>query len=219
MTGKSTDAPAGWTSGATNHFPDDKSDEMDAWMKDDSGALIFATHATKTRQPDGAAATTLAIWNKEAPPDGERPPETKPLDRLVGKWNAKARSKVAERTPEERKWTTKIVRTWVLDNHFMQDASEDSTGGENLSLTGYDPNASVYRNWWFDSEGHHAQASGQWEEATAMFSYKSDLEGGFTSRTTIHLIDNDRHDVQVLVRNGDGKSYSDTTWSVTRAKE
>lgn len=217
-TGKSTDAPAGWTSQATSRFPDDKTDEMDAWMKNDSGELIFAAQGKKTRQPDSAATTTLALWNK-APSDAERPPESKPLDRLIGKWAATARSKVAEWTPGERQWTGKIVRTWVLDNHCLQDASENSLEDEGLSLTGYDPNASAYRNWWFDSEGHRTQASGQWDDATATFSYKSDLDGGLTARTTTHLIDNDHHDVHVLITDGGGKTYFDATWSVTRAKD
>jgi hypothetical protein len=153
------------------------------------------------------------------PSDAARPPESKPLDRLIGKWTATVRAKVAEWTPEERQWTSKIVRNWVLDNHCLQDASENSLGDEGLSLTGYDPNAGAYRNWWFDSEGHRTQASGKWDDATATFSYKSDLDGGLTSRTTVRLIDNDHHDVHVLITDGDGKTYFDTTWSVTRAKE
>ncbi len=47
LTGKATDTPAGWTSHGTNIFPDENSDHVSVWMKDDAGTLLFDSEARK----------------------------------------------------------------------------------------------------------------------------------------------------------------------------
>jgi hypothetical protein len=41
LTYVATDTPQGWTSLASNHFPDEKSNELVFWMKDAAGTAIF----------------------------------------------------------------------------------------------------------------------------------------------------------------------------------
>jgi hypothetical protein len=100
----------------------------------------------------------------------------------------------------------------------VEDASEDSTRQQGYSLIGFDPQAMAYRSWWFNSEGYTSHATGTWNAATEIFSFKSDLEGGLTSHTTGKFADKDHHQVHVVVTDGDGKVYFDTTWTVSRRK-
>lgn len=220
LTGKATDTPQGWTSHGVNHFPDAKTDEFAGWMKDDSGNLIFESITKKTRLPEAAGEKILADWSKpgKANPALPQSPELKVLDRMIGDWDTKNDSKVAVWTPEEKHWTSKLTRQWVLDGHFVQENSQDSTSEEGLSLVTFDSREMTYRGWWFSSEGHTAKNTGTWDEAKQTFSFKSDLEGGLTVRSTWKFTDKDHHDVTVVVTDGDGKTYFDTTWAASRRK-
>jgi hypothetical protein len=215
LTGKATDTPKGWTSRGTNHFPDGNTDQVAVWMKDETGTLLFDSASQKTRQPPEAGEKTLAQWSKQTP-DDKLPPEMKVLERLVGTWDAKAVSKPAQWTPREVRTTSKIVRQWVLDGRFLQDTSEISDGSESLSLLTYDPQMKAYRSWWFSSEGHTSKSGGKWDAASETLSFRSNLGNGLTSYGSVRFIDRNRHSWRVVVRDGGGKLYFDTQWTVTR---
>ncbi len=217
LSSKATDTPQGWTSHGANHFPDAKSNEMAVWMKDESGNLMFETNAKKARQPESAGEKTLAEWSKAAKQDVPHAAELKVLDRMVGDWDTTNHARVAVWTPEEKRWTSKLTRKWVLDGQFMQENSQDSTGEEGLSLTTFDPRIAAYRGWWFSSEGFTSKSEGSWTESTGTFVFKSDGDGK-TTKATWKFKDKDHHDVTVVVTDGDGKVYFDTTWSASRRK-
>jgi hypothetical protein len=107
----------------------------------------------------------------------------------------------------------------VLDGRFVQDTSEASDGQEALALTTFDPEIKKYRSWWFSSEGHHNKATGDWDEATATMSFKADLDDKLVARSSVRFINKDRHVWQVEIKDGDGKLYFDSEWTVTRRKE
>jgi hypothetical protein len=218
LTGKATDTPPGWTSGGTNHFPDKTSDRVAVWMKDETGTLLFDSVSRKTRQPAEAGAITLAQWSSRKP-NVKLPGEMKVLARLVGKWNATAIAKPAVWTPKETRTTSKVTRTWVLDGHFLQDASEASDGTLGLSLFTYDPQRKAYRSWWFNSEGHTSQSTGEWDAASKTLSFKADAGEGLTSRGSMRFIDQDRHNFTVIITDEAGKVYFHGEWKVTRQAE
>lgn len=217
LTGKATDTPKGWTSRSTNHFADKNSSQISAWMKDDSGTLLFDSVGKKTRQSEEAREKTLAEWSKQKP--DKLPPELAILERLVGTWDAKAVSKPAEWTPKEVRTTSHITRKWVLDDRILQDTSKISDGSEGLSLLTYDTQMKAYRSWWFNSEGHTTKSTGQWDAASETMSFKSDLGNGLTSRASVRFIDKDRHDWKVVVKDGDDKLYFHGEWYVARRKK
>jgi hypothetical protein len=218
-TAKATDTPKGWTSRGTNHFPDKNTNRAAVWMKDDAGTLLFESVAKKTRQPAQAGTKTLAEWSKARNPAAKQPPEMKVLERLVGRWDAKAVFKPAASTPKEVRTTSKITRTWVLDDRFLQDTSEGSDGSESFSLVTYDPQQKAYRSWWFNSEGHTSKSTGQWDAASQTILFKEDLGKGLTSRASVRFIDKDRHDWIVIIKDSDGKLYFHGEWTVTRRKQ
>ena len=218
LTSKSTDSPLGWTSQGTNHFPDNTSVRSAAWMKDDTGTLLLDMAWKKTRQPVDAAETTLAAWS-EIERSAEMSPEFKIMERLIGKWNTIAVSKPAEWTPKEERTTSKITRKWILNGQFMQDTSDVLEGPEGLSLMTFDPVMKKYRGWWFNSEGHRNKSIGNWDAKTETISFRADLEDGLVSQSSVKFIDEDRHVWKVVVKDGDGKLYFDTEWTVTRQKE
>ena len=68
-------------------------------------------------------------------------------------------------------------------------------------------------------EGHHNKTVGDWDEATATVSFKADLDDGLVARSSVQFTDKDHHIWKVVIKDGDGKLYFDTEWTVTRRKE
>jgi hypothetical protein len=219
LTSSATDTPAGWTSKGTNQFPDKQSSLAAAWMKDDAGTLLFSMEWKKTRQSAEAGEKILAAWAKPEEIGAQKTPEMKILERLAGTWDSAAVFKVAEWTPEEVKSKSKVTRTWVLNNQFLQDISVSADGNESLGLFTYDARMKAYRSWWFSSEGHNNKSSGSWDAATETFTFKTEMENGLKSQNTVQLIDKDRQEWRVLVKDEAGKLYFCGEWSLTRHKE
>jgi hypothetical protein len=218
LTATATDTPKGWTSRGTNHFPDQNTDQVAVWMKDETGTVLFDSVTRKTRQPAEYGEKVLAQWSRQKP--GENlPPEMKVLDRLAGTWDAKVVFKPAQWTPSEVRTTSKNTRTWVLDGQFLQDTSEISDGTQGFSLVTYDPQMKAYRSWWFNSEGRTSKSGGKWDAAAETLSFRADLGDGLTSYSSVRFIDRDRHDWKVMVKDGDGKLYFHGEWVVTRRRQ
>jgi hypothetical protein len=218
LTYEATSTPEGWTSLASNHFPDDKSNELVFWMKDASGTAMFDAKGKKSRQPDDAAAKTLAAWSKTGKHDAPVSPEMKILGRLVGTWDVVAVAQPAEWTPKKVTTTSKVTRTWVLDRNFVQDTSKSSDGHEGMSLFTYDPKREKFLGWWFSSEGYTTKSTGEWDAVAETFSFELDIGEGLLSKSAARFIDEDHQDWRVVTTDADGKLYFDKKWSLTRSK-
>lgn len=218
FTSKATNTPKGWTSLGTTRFTKPDACEARFWMKDDAGTMMFDLEAKKTKKPDENGQRVLEAWSKNGNPARPLPEELKLLDRLAGSWDAVAISKPAVWTPKEVKVTSKVTRNWILDGWFLQDTSEASDGIESYSLTTFDPNRKQYLGWWFNSEGHRNKSAGEWDAATETLTLTATLKDGLTVRSILRFTDANRHVWTVDVKDGDGKVYFDTEWTVTRRK-
>ena len=218
MTSQAMDTPTGWTSRGTSVFSDNNTNHVAFWMRDQDGTLLFDTEAKKSRQPDETGKKTLTAWSKTEKSDTPLSPEMKVLKRLIGTWDVTGVSKPAEWTPEEVRTTSKVTRTWVLNESFVLDSSKKSDGRESLALLTYDPQQKAYRSWWFSSEGHTSKSTGAWDSVSETISFRSEFGNGLTSRSAVRFIDDDHHDWRVVVTDGNGKLYFDTKWTLSRSK-
>ena len=218
LNSKSSDAPSTWTSEAVNRFVNPDSVEGNAWMKDDKGKFIFEMSLTKSRLPADTVEKTLAAWNADATPEVELSPPMKVLHRLAGTWDVTSHSKKAEWTPEEQSMKSNVVRSWVLNRHFLQDTSTSQDGSESISLFTYDTKRSEYRSWWFSSAGFTSKSTGQWDAASNSMQMKSTLPEGQMSVGSVHFTDEDHHEWKILITDAAGKVYFDCVWNCVRAK-
>jgi hypothetical protein len=219
FSGKATDTPAGWTSGGINHFPDDKTNQASAWMKNDAGMLIFEFEAKKTRQDFAAAAAILSEWSRPAEMQDTLTDEQKILDRMIGAWDAVTVTKPAEWTPRELRTTATVTREWILNGRVMSTSTKLSDGQEHLNLSAYDVQAKVFRNWWFSSDGNHNKAAGTWDPETQSLNLSATRDDGLRFESVIRLADADRQEWQVKVTGSDGKVYFENATTATRRKE
>ena len=151
----------------------------------------------------------------EAPP---KPPELKVLDKLIGDWDFKMVSKVAEWTPNEVQVTGTLTREWILDGRFVQEKGKQSDGVEALVTFTYDAGRKAYRSWHFSSTGLISQSQGKWDEASESLLFQSDMDNGMTATSTLHIIDNDTHEWTAIVKDKAGKVFFDGGGKCTRRK-
>ena len=165
----------------------------------------------------GAAGATAAAGAAAAPP---KPAELKVLDRYVGTWDSRYTVKPGPGTPQEVKGTGTDVVEWVLGGRFMQVRSTSPTDGtEAIHLLTYDADRGQYRHWYFHSAGEANENSGRWDEASRAFTWKGEnLKDGTASTVTDRWIDNDKRELNVLVRDGGGRVVFDMQATLTRRK-
>jgi hypothetical protein len=215
MTGRGTDLQPDWTSAGQNHFTDADTNVLDHWIKDDNGELMLHHIGKKERQPAGTEAAVITSWHKYEPV-GDRPMELKVLDRLIGTWDIVRVQKAAVWTPEEVRTTAKVSREWILDGRFVLDTSIHSDGKESLHLITFDSNGKAYRSWWFNSEGHHNESKGSWDEKAQTFSLVAKLEDGKTMRSSGRFAGQNQEVWEFKVTDADGKLYFDMEIIATR---
>ncbi len=214
-TGRATDTPAGWTSRATNRFPDADTNIVDVWMKDEKGTLLLDSHAEKLRQQADSADAILADWSR-AEPSTDRPEELQILERLAGTWEAVVVSKPAVWTPQETKTTATWQRQWVLNERFLLATRTDGNETSQLSLFSYDPQSRDYRYWSFTPDGSPSQARGGFSAAEQSFAFRSEPQDGKTMTMSVRFVSDDQHEFQLTVLDVDGTKYLDIAVTATR---
>lgn len=124
-------------------------------------------------------------------------------------------SKPTEQHPNETKMTGLTTNEWVLEKRFLQSKSCRQPGRQEfLQLWTYAPIKNGYRSWFFNSQGHAAEWSDQWDEGSKTFSGKS----GTGSVRKGHFIDKDTIEWTLVAKDKDGKVFLDLEAKQTRRK-
>ena len=151
----------------------------------------------------------------DAPP---KSPELNVLERFVGDWTTEMTVTVLNAQNQDLKSTGTVTRKWILDGHFIEESGASSDGSTAKVLFTYDVAKKVYRNWYFSSVGDCFDTSGQWNEATQSFSFRTDLGNGVTQTATIHFTDADNHEWSSKVSDAAGKVYFEGGGKLKRKK-
>jgi hypothetical protein len=218
LTSRATDTPARWTSEGTNTFPDGETVNVDVWMKDEMGSVLFHGTAKKTRQPNAAGAKALEAWSKAGKPATMPPAELKVLERLAGDWDAEMVSRPAAWTPKEERSKSSVTRRWILDGWFLHDIAAPEKDADGFSLLSYDAGEKKYRGWRFSADGTCSKMSGDWSEKEQALSFRGNGDDGQVISSMVRFISDDRHIWSVQVKDAAGKLLFDADWTVNRRK-
>ena len=217
MTGHATDLPEGWTSSGKNHFTDNDTNVVTAWIKDENGDLLLDQEGKKTRRTERDVEDFITAWLKNEPAE-DRPQELDVLKRMVGTWDTVSTIKPAEWTPDGGVTAAVVNRQWILNGRFVIDMSSHADGEKSMALISYDSQAKSYRNWWFNSKGHRNQSRGTWDEAAQTFSFEADLPDGKSMQSSVRFADENREVWAFKVTDAEGKVYFDMDIVATRRK-
>lgn len=213
--GRSIDSPPAWTTGGQNRFPDDNTNLVNFWMRDENGELLMESSGRKDRLPADREAVIVAEW-KHHEPAADLPAELKVLDRMIGDWNTVTVQKPAEWTPEGRRLTASVTREWILNGRFVMDTSIHSNGDESIAVMGYDPGQRAYRSWWFNSLGNRNDSRGQWNEASKTLTWETTLEDGRSMQSSVRFATPDQEIWRFQVTDAEGRVYLDMDITATR---
>src|SRR5712692_500114 len=96
-------------------------------------------------------------------------PELLVLEDLIGTWDEVMTNRPTEWTPKAEKSTSVTKRAWSLGGKFIRaEGTWQPAKTQCLHLMSYDPDAKVYRSWYFDAAGSMPRGSvkGSWDEKT-----------------------------------------------------
>lgn len=151
---------------------------------------------------------------------GDEPAARKLLDRRTGTWTTTATMKKAEWTPEETTVTGVETIEWILDGKVQKGASKNERGVENIWLTHYDPEADVYRLWYFDSAGSfpRGESLGR-RKGDDTIEWTMDMGDGVRAKANWTFHGDDRLEWSLIARNAEGTVMLDMSGSTARKKE
>jgi len=148
--------------------------------------------------------------------------ESRVLERYIGNWDEVMTNKPTEWMPMTQKSTVNTRRAWALGGKFVRGEGKWQPGNaEFLHLVTFDPEAKVYRSWYFDAAGGIPRGSvtGTWDEKATTMRWRGTDEAGNKSVGTHHFIDKDRQEWTLVVTNPNGKVVLDLTGKCTRRKD
>ncbi len=128
---------------------------------DAEGKIVFEARGTFTR-------SNLPPVVPKVFTDPKRPAETAVLDRLVGEW----RTDITVKPATVESWRTTARLT--LGGRFVEmTGTKDGGGASDYAVVWYDPTAKLYRQWYFNSDGHTFPMTGTWDESTNALSWET----------------------------------------------
>jgi hypothetical protein len=197
-----------------------------AWSvvaRDQDGQVVLDLRGKSSRRkapPDRAR-------DEQARPGPPKPPELRVLDRLVGTWTwdltgfemPDVAAKGAESRPKKVATTAgTFTWEWVLDGRFLQEKSIDHLEEvEGLGMWTYDSRKKAFRIWRFGPNGTAVEFVGKWDEGSRTLSYEAEAKG-ITSKATERFLNNDTHEMKVILHDKEGKEQAHMEGKLTRRK-
>src|SRR5207237_165726 len=123
---------------------------------------------------------------------------------MIGTWDEVLTNKPTEWMPKAERSTTVTKRGWSLGGQFIRaEGTWQPAKTEFIHLMSYDPQAKVYRSWYFDAGGTMPRGSvrGSWDEKTRTIYWRDTDEAGNKTQGTHKIIDKDHSEWTVVTTN------------------
>jgi hypothetical protein len=189
----------GHTATSTFRFVDDATIASSLTGRRSDGTLSVEIRGTFTRQKDAKP-----VVRKESKERSSNPPELTVLEKLVGKWTDEGVNRVAEWTPEEVRFETISDSIWILGGKCILQVKPDA-----MFLYTFSENEKAYKFWHFNANGYVHEWTGEWDENTQTFTWKTDLDGSeiLSSVLTQVFSDDDSSEWSAIATDKQGKVY------------
>jgi uncharacterized protein (TIGR03067 family) len=175
------------------------------------GTLTVAVNdigeATHPQAFERALSTTVFEFRKWQPGMilPANPPELKVLETRIGTWTTETVFKPGPWNPTERKVTGTETTEWILGGRVQRTRNANRPANpDSMLLLTYDPQAKVFRSWFFDDQGGHNEMTGKWDEAAQTLNWTAE-NNGFPIAAATHFVDSDNIDWKLTIMNPDGK--------------
>ena len=144
-----------------------------------------------------------------------------PLNHRIGTWINENYHKKAEWTPEAGTVSGEETISWILDKKFIKGDMVNSAGTKALFLMNYDPEAKVYRSWFFDNQYAfpRGKSIGRWNAEKKRMDWEMDFGNGVTGKGVFLYIGKNKIEWSLKARDAEGKLMLDMGGTQTRKTE
>ena len=145
-------------------------------------------------------------------------PARQVLERFVGTWKTEVRIHYADPPARDFKASGKAEGREILDGRYVEFRSRTLDGrNSDLQIMTYDPKSASYRQWVFDADGYHHEATGHWDAASSTLTWKGE-KGDALFSITDHWTSANRLEWR-LVREVNGRRVQTVEGVVTRVSK
>lgn len=126
--------------------------------------------------------------------------------------------KKAEWAPDAGTTTGEETIRWVLDKNFIQGDTSYPDGKKGRFLTNYDPEAKVYRTWYFDNRNvfPRGEAIGRWNAEKERMDWVVNYGNGVTGKMVFQFSGKDKMEWSLKAHDTHGKLMFDIGGTQTR---
>ena len=138
------------------------------------------------------------------------------LARLEGEWAVEAGIKVAGKEEVQKAEGTAKFH-WTLNNRFLQEEVEWTSGARDLYVYGYDTVKAEYRLWHFGSNGQFVEYKGIWDEKDHSMTWAAAPRNNVTAITKTKIRE-EEVDYTTTARGHDGTTLVEIAGVLKRKK-
>jgi hypothetical protein len=128
------------------------------------------------------------------------------LTRFLGVWKTEARIRNYGPPLREVRTSGQAVCRRTLEGRYVEfrTSSIDPPGQAELQVMTYSPEAGLYHQWVFDSDGYRHEATGRWNSATSTLRWEGKVDGA-TFVIDDHWVSRDRLEWTLTRTAADGR--------------
>lgn len=200
------------TETGTMHMVDNDTAEVRFEIRSPEGKILADSLGLLTRRASAAAPAIVA--------DGphKNVPELARLAAFAGHWDVDVTVKPSRHAPEGSRDTMHDEIEWVLGGRFLMGKGYTADGRlANLWLWAYDPEAKIYPMQMFQNSGDTPVWNNVWDTKTeSLEGIAKDLPQGWAGVGGNRMVDENRNDVWVTIKDDRGEVMFDMTATKTR---
>lgn len=143
-----------------------------------------------------------------------------PLRRRIGTWSNKIVQKKSAWNPQQRTVMGKEKIQWILDEKFIQGDTTMEDGTKGHWLMTYDPEAKVYRNWFFSNTSFpKGDSIGRWNSELEQMEFEFKFDENLYGQMRFQFMNDNKLEWEVTIHDDGGQLMMETIGVQTRIEQ
>ena len=143
-----------------------------------------------------------------------------PLRRRIGTWSNKIVQKKSAWNPQQRTVMGKENIQWILDDKFIQGDTTMEDGTKGHWLMTYDPEAKVYRNWFFSNTSFpKGDSIGRWNSELEQMEFEFKFDENLYGQMRFQFVNDNKLEWEVTIHDDGGQLMMETIGVQTRIEQ
>ena len=142
-----------------------------------------------------------------------------PLRRRIGIWSNKIVQKKSAWNPQQITVMGEENIQWILDNKFIQGDTTMEDGTKGHWLMTYDPEAKVYRNWFFSNTSFpKGDSIGRWNSELEQMEFEFEVDENLYGQMRFQFMNDNKLEWEVTIHDDGGQLMMETVGVQTRIR-